>query len=726
MDLAAALEQERRARMAAEHLLERKQAELAQANRELSRHARKLSVEIIEKREEADEVRSENHRVRSDLVLAETKVTIAERRLWTSLATIEDGIALFDGQNAMVSANAAWLGPFDGLDAVAPGTTYADILTIALEEGIVDIGTEPPDRFRARMLARWGSDRIDPVTLRLYTGQYIRLLDRRGEDGDTVSLALDITGQVRSEARLKDARHRAEAASRAKSAFLANMSHELRTPMNGVVGMADILAESPLDDEQKGFVETIRSSAEALLIIINDILDLSKIDARRMTLVPEPFDLDLAVHEVMQLVQPLAQNKALRLVVDYDMFLPTRFVGDPGRIRQILTNLIGNAVKFTAAGHVTLRVTGAPSDNGDWRVHCAVEDTGIGIPAELQRHIFGEFNQVEDSRNRRFEGTGLGLAITERLVRMMGGDIWVDSAPGKGSVFGFRITLPADPDAVLETPPQPRHVVLVDVDPDRRTTVGNQLIALGMQVTGCADGVSALADLPDDAALLLVADGLPDLTATDIAQSLAEDGVALQVIRLTEGPCTDGMPTLMLPLHRRDLVAALTDATVRRPPTATARRRMRILAAEDNRTNQLVLGKILGRMNIDLRFADNGTQAVALFSDWRPDLVFMDISMPGMDGKEATARIRQIEEGTGRHTPIVALTAHALDGDERAILAAGLDHYLSKPLRKQAIVARIQASRPDDCAPPDADEPEPAAGPVLNFQTYRKRPTAAE
>ena len=745
MELAECLALERRARLAAEKLLAQKQAELSVANRELSRHARALSVEIIEKREEVAEVRSENTRVRDDLQVAETKVTIAERRLWTSLTTIEDGFAVFDATDTLVAANPAWLLPFDGVTVAAPGASYADLLQIALDEGMIDIGSDRPQAWRARMLHRWAQDRIEPVTVRLWNGTFIRLIDRRGDGGDMVSLALNITGATRHTARLRAARGRAEAANRAKSAFLANMSHELRTPMNGVVAMADLLAESPLDTEQRSFVDTIRKSGESLLVIINDILDLSKIDADRVLLHADPIDAEDIVHDVVTLMRPLAQQKGLSLIVDTDMALPARFTGDAGRVRQVLTNLIGNAVKFTETGHVLVRL--APAASGLW---VCVEDTGIGIPAEMQRHIFGEFNQVEDERNRKFEGTGLGLAITERLVRLMRGEIRVESQLGQGS--RFTVTLPLPAVAGEGAPlPAPLRLLLADPDPKLRGVLAAQLQALGMTVDVADDGASALADLAPGTAAILASDRLADMTAADLAGALADDGMSLPVFALTasaEVRTADGLAGVLTdPIRRRDLLTILSGLT---PTTLAATRQMRVLAAEDNLTNQMVLTKILKSTDVELRFANNGIEAVAAHADWAPDLIFMDISMPRMDGKQATGHIRRAEAGTGRRTPIVALTAHALAGDEREILAAGLDYYLTKPLRKSAILERIRAALPADCRPigdpnppaaeirslatagrpaianPDGTAPEPAMAEAGGFVSLCARATAAE
>ncbi|MEN8683731.1 ATP-binding protein [Marivita sp.] len=590
MSLANKLAEERRARLAAERLLELKQAELFAANRKLGNHAQQLSNEIVETRAEVAMVRGENQRVRTELGVANEKVQIAERRLWHSIETIQDGFAFFDADNRMIVANRAYLAVFEELEEAQPGITYPRILQLLTEEGIVNIGHEPPADWRARMQDRWQQDDPEPMEIQLWNGEHVRIFDRRGPSGDVVSLALNITSSVRYEEQLHDARERAEAANRAKSAFLANMSHEIRTPMNGVVGMAELLTETDLNNEQRLFVETIKHSGEALLVIINDVLDYSKIEADKLVLHPEPFDLEKTLNEVVMLLQPTARGKGLALKVDYDRSVPTSFVGDPGRIRQIVTNLMGNAVKFTLKGEVLLRVVGSNEDVGRTTLQITVEDTGIGIAPDKVDHVFGEFNQVEDDRNRQFEGTGLGLAITKRLIEMMQGQVWVESKEGVGSCFGFRITLQVEGDQCADTP----H----DADSDTEA-----------QNTG-----------PTDKAL--------------------------------------------------------------------SRNIPKVLLAEDNRTNQLVFRKMVGRLDIDLRTANDGFEAFEAFQNDRPDVIFMDISMPGMDGKEATARIRALE-GEGPHVPIVAVTAHALDGDREMVIAAGLTDYLTKPLRKDALIEKL-------------------------------------
>ena len=760
MSLADKLAEERRARLAAERLLELKQAELSAANRKLGRHALALTKQIGETQAEVATVRDENAKVKSDLSQANEKIETAERRLWHSIQAFQDGFAFFDADSRLIGANTAYLNLFDGLEEAAPGISYMRILQILTDEGLVNTGEMKPDSWRAMMSERWLSMSPEPVVIQMWDDRYLRLIDQRGHGGDVVSLALDITTSVNYEEELRSARERAEAANRAKSAFLANMSHEIRTPMNGVVGMAELLNDTTLSDEQKLYANTIKNSGEALLVIINDVLDYSKIEADKLVLHEEVFDLERCIHEIVMLLQPTARDKGLTILVDYDLFLPTQFVGDPGRIRQVLTNLAGNAVKFTNEGHVTLRVTGISNpEEGTCAVHCMIEDTGIGIPVEKIDHVFGEFNQVEDERNRKFEGTGLGLAISRRLIELMKGEIWVESDEGKGSCFGFRIPLPIVEGSHAGTPKLPqslRHILLVDYSTLNSEILQRQLMLLGVETT-TADSVSdALSKMNDGIDMILSDHAISGGGGLELAQQLRQGGWPdAPMVMLCSNPheynATDienlNIDLLPRPTPRGELFAKLeslgnglldkqdasapaedqppqieqpqleigqidTDRTETQPgcadqtleeayaadnasapplpdPEPSGARQMRILAAEDNRTNQLVFRKMVKDLNIELQFANNGVEAVALYQSFEPDLVFMDISMPEMDGKEATGEIRKLEALTGRHVPIVALTAHAMTGDSDGILAAGLDHYLTKPLRKAVILERI-------------------------------------
>ncbi len=723
MSLANKLSQERRSRLAAERLLEQKQAELHAANRKLGKHAQQLSHEIVETRAEVKNVRDENERVKSDLNEANEKVELLERRLWHSIETIQDGFAFFDSDSRMIAGNDAWLSVFDGLEAVQPGISYVELLQFATEEGIVDIGDLNPAEWREKMLDRWQSPNPEPEVVRLWNGAYIKFFEQRGNGGDVVSLAMNITSTVRYEERLKEARRKAEAASRAKSAFLANMSHEIRTPMNGVVGMADLLKDTDLTDEQLLYAETIKNSGEALLVIINDVLDYSKIEAEKLVLHSDPFDLERTIHELIMLMQPTARDKGIELLVDYDMFLPTMFAGDRGRIRQIITNLMGNAVKFTESGHVLIRVVGVhPQDGADARVHIIIEDTGIGIPEDKIEHIFGEFNQVDDEQNRKYEGTGLGLAISLKLIRTMGGDIWVDSEEGQGSSFGISLPLPVAEEVIPELPRKPAHIktaLIVEPLEANSAILEKQLKVMGVNATICTSGAEALGRFDDAIDLVLTDHNMPNMDGLELAEAIHEKGYNTAIILLsyntgsaTQDPAHRHLHSvLQKPVLRRELFKALDNLEVPEPATPPVRpeqtteiaepeteaaapeapviRPIRVLAAEDNKTNRLVFSKMVKTLDIELQFAENGVEAVDLYQSFRPDIVFTDISMPEMDGKEATRKIRELEIASGIHVPVVAMTAHAMDGDEEGILAAGVDTYLTKPLKKALIIEEV-------------------------------------
>ena len=839
MDIVDRLAKERRARMAAERLLEQKQRELFAANEKLALHARALSEQIVEQRHvtkaavtEAQMLKGQNSRFLSDLETAHTSAVMAERRLRDSVNALRDGFAVFDHEQRLLVANRAYLAPYADYN-VGPGTPYREILRLTAEEGLADIGDASPEQWVDRIIARWDGDPIAPEVVKTAAGQWLRLVDRRARDGDMVCLVLDITEQMRiwaaleaipdgfvlfdrndrllacnqryrelypesaeamvPGARFKDilqfglergqyldaigredawlqerldrhlgessiveqaltdgrwlrvleqptpdggrvglrvdithqkeqqaaldvARKAAEAANRAKSAFLANMSHEIRTPMNGVVGMAELLCDTGLNDEQRLFAETIRSSGEALLVIINDILDYSKIEAERLMLYPEPFDLERLIHEVAMLLQPRARAKGLDLMIDYDLFLPTRFVGDAGRLRQVLTNLVGNAVKFTEKGHVLIRIVGLETDPGQQQLHISVEDTGIGIPADQLDHVFGQFNQVESEANRKFEGTGLGLAITKSLIERMDGAVWVDSELGKGSCFGFRLLFPvAEDQSPVQVPVSLRRALVVDDQFINRTILERQLVTCGMQVTLCRSGAEVIAELARDGEydVLITDHEMPEMNGLQLSEKLRELRYDLPIVLFSSNPAAarEGSgnarlaAVLQKPLLRSELYRRLRDlntlapAPVAKAPPVIGGRLMRVLAAEDNRTNQLVFRKMVKDLHLDLTFADNGREAVDLFETLKPDLIFMDISMPEMDGKAAARAIRELEKSVGGHVPIVALTAHAMDGDDASILAAGIDEYLTKPLRKTAIMAALVTHCPELARP---------------------------
>ncbi len=565
----------------------------------------------------------------------------------------------------------------------------------------------------------------------------------------------DITLLKQREAELQKAEQRAVLADRAKSEFLANMSHEIRTPMNGVLGMAELLAKSELDAKQRTFTDIIVKSGNALLTIINDILDFSKIDAGQLVLDPAPFNLAEAIEDVATLVSTRAKEKDLELIVRVEPGLEGIYVGDVGRFRQIVTNLLGNAVKFTDEGHVLVDVTGKPMPGGT-RLTIAVTDTGIGIPEDKLRLIFEKFSQVDASSTRRHEGTGLGLAITSRLVELMGGKIGVESAEGKGSTFWFTVTLPRSGEQggrrIMPIDVSGARVLIVDDNAVNRAILSEQMASWGFDSCAAESGAEGLKVLVAAAAYgvpveCIVLDyqmpgmtglemarivrateglaGTPIVLLTSVDQSLAntnyrELGIDAQLIKPARSSAllealvatiqrnravvsSDAPPRPAEKGTTRQVAAAVAekrpsaaDRAMLAPPPARPRgpaaddSNVDILVAEDNEVNQLVFTQILGETGYSFEIVGNGRKALEACFRLKPRMILMDVSMPEMNGLEATGEIRRQEEAQGTHVPIVGVTAHALKGDRERCIEAGMDDYLPKPISPKALAEKVE------------------------------------
>ena len=674
--------------------------------------------------EESEErrLKRENTKLRERVSALESSLFAQKRMMektqqrWKdAILAMPDGFAMFDDEHHLVVANAAYSDNYAQIrPLLVSGSPRAQILQAGIDHDLIDTGGVDGPIWVEQREQAWRQNDFPEPLIRTSDGGWLRLVERRTQSGDIISYRVNITQEKAREDALLAAQTDAEVATQAKSAFLANMSHEIRTPMNGVIGMADLLSETELDQEQRVFLRTIKNSGEALLIIINDILDYSKIEANQMELFPEPFNLEECIHEIAMLLENKASEKGLNLLVDYDLFTPSDFIGDSGRIRQVMLNLIGNGIKFTQKGHVLVRVVGI--DEGDSHcVHITIEDTGIGIPEEKIDHVFGEFKQVDEEENRKNQGTGLGLAISKRLVELMDGEMWLDSVYGEGSVFGFKIRLPAQNTQGASLPEFTDNVqraMIIEAVGQQRDILQKQLGHLGLVVDSFSNGVDAMEKyLSDPNYDLILADvAMVGMSGMDLAANLRELGYAGPLIAMCPRGGTNSIKqdralfnaSFQKPALRNELYKSLNvyyEAAKDSPfykEIDTGHSQLdcgtlNILLAEDNKTNQLVFSKMLKSMDVILRIAANGIELVEMATAQRPDIIVTDISMPEMDGIEATKIIRANEDlDNAPKIPILALTAHAMPGDREKFLSAGMDDYLTKPLKKQMLLSKIQ------------------------------------
>ncbi|MDR7144183.1 response regulator [Rhizobium sp. BE258] len=654
----------------------------------------------------------------------------ATRAMPQGLAIVQDGIIQLSNEA---------LAPVLQIPAeyLAAGRGWIDLFNFCAERGDFDgSAADTLHYWRSSIAAR------EPIitVFHILGERWVNMEATISERGHWIALFTDVTEMKQREGELQRLLSRAEAADRAKSEFLANMSHEIRTPMNGVLGMAELMAKTDLDARQKTFIDIIVKSGNALLTIINDILDFSKIDAGQMKLRKASFDLVEAVEDVATLLSSQAAEKDLELLVRADPNLPAAVIGDAGRFRQVVTNLVGNAVKFTEKGHVFVDIGFRQGSDGEVMVELRIEDTGIGIPAEKLQSVFDKFSQVDSSSTRRHEGTGLGLAITAGLVDLFGGYIHAESEAGKGSVFTVNLPF-AVAAAKLDPKPLPVNVrgariLVIDDNEVNRAILSEQLTLWGFDGVAAESGATGIAILEAAHQVGVAVDALvldyhmPRMNGAEVARRLRADPrfENLPIIFLTsmdisgsekEFAALNGQAHLMKParanllrgtivevvrakrvkqaseteLARLQAEAQLKEPEFEEPVREEPRRKAEfvdVLVAEDNEVNQIVFTQILQGTNLSFLVVNNGQEAVNAWETHSPRIIMMDVSMPVLNGHDATRAIRTRERGQGHRVPIIGVTAHALESDRELCLDAGMDDYMSKPISPELLEEKIQ------------------------------------
>lgn len=657
--------------------------------------------------------------------------------------SLRDGLLIYSSKGVIIKVNQAYkdIMALNGVKCER-GMTRRDFVTELATVGVIDTGDQPVEAWVDAYLEQVNLQSVHE-TVRTMAGDnvYMRRASPIADGGQVITLT-DVT-------EITKAQRKAEAAEKAKSEFLANMSHEIRTPMNGIIGMTELLGMTELTSKQTHFVQTISRSGSALMTIINDILDFSKIEAGQAKLDPAPFILHEAIEDVTTMLSSSAAEKGIDLLVRMQPDLHGTYFGDVGRLRQILTNLVGNALKFTHFGHVLVDVSGG-SSGGQMNLEIRVEDTGIGIPEEQLSHVFEKFKQVDGTTTREYEGTGLGLSISSSLVKLMGGTLKVDSVVGSGSIFTIKLTLPMHEEmAVAQTAPVEiigANILVVDDNPVNRNILQEQIKHWKCKGIAVESGKDALLVLERARAknikidLMIIDFHMPGMNGEELFNSVRNSDAHkhLPIIMLTsvnqdevsQRLQENGLEAIMTkPARTSNLLNSITEclfkaqsrsetpikavldmsvqkkqpvthaATNVKPDVfteethalVTPETRFDVLVAEDNETNQVYIKYVLDELGVSHKIVANGRAAVDQWRGHNPSLILMDVSMPEMNGYQATQEIRRLSDKLGRaHTPIIAVTAHTLSGDEERCLAEGMDDYLSKPVAIASLKAKLE------------------------------------
>ena len=678
-------------------------------------------IDITERREREREVLE----TRSALEDIGSLMKDAVSSMSQGLLIVEDGVVVLSNEalSTMISMPPQLL---------QPGALMQDVLQSCIDRNIAGFdGEEPVDASEFGRILFTGK----PASLTVFSGyqRWLRLDVTPTSRGRDVMVFSDITDLKDREDELRRLVTRAETADKAKSEFLANMSHEIRTPMNGVLGMAELLAKSNLDTRQKTFIDIMVKSGNALLTIINDILDFSKIDAGQMVLRDVAFNPVEAIEDVATLLSAKAAEKDIELVVRGAANMPAAVMGDAGRFRQIITNLVGNAVKFTDRGHVLIDLASNTTESGV-EIVIRVEDTGAGIPTEKMESIFEKFSQVDSSSTRRHEGTGLGLAITDGLTHLFGGTLDAKSEVGRGSVFTVRLPMALAvaslPARIVPARAPGARMLVVDAHDLSRKAAHDMLLEWGYDATAVSSEVEALAVLAAAADMGVAVDAIlldyqserSPAFVSSLRDSAATADIAVIVLTSMNLSTEDQHQSsqhvqahLMKPVRAdllRETVAevlramrgAKTASPVREPgqakvlplrPQVSSHAAvpegevLDVLVAEDNEVNQILFTQLLMASGLRFKLVENGEQAVEVFQASRPGMILMDVSMPVMNGLQASRAIRELESGSGHRVPIVAVTAHVLDGDREECFAAGMDDYLTKPISIEKLEEKL-------------------------------------